>query len=129
MTGSTPAPLLGPISQIAVRATDLARATAFYRDVLGLPFLFAAPALAFFQVGGVRLMLGGAETAEFDHAASVLYFDVTDILAVHRTLAGRGVRFRGDPHPVHRQGDRALWMGFFEDSEGNIFAITEWRAA
>lgn len=129
MTGSAPAPLLGPIGQIAIRARDLARATAFYRDVLGLPFLFAAPALAFFQVGGVRLMLGGAETAEFDHAASVLYFDVTDIVATHRTLADRGVAFRDAPHAVHRQGDRALWMAFFDDGEGNVFAMMEWRPA
>lgn len=129
MTGSAPAPLLGPIGQIAIRAKDLPRATAFYRDALGLPFLFAAPGLAFFQVGGVRLMLGGAESAEFDHASSVLYFDVTDILAVHRTLAGRGVHFRDEPHAVHRQGDRALWMSFLDDGEGNLFAIMEWRAA
>ena len=129
MTGSTPAPLLGPIGQIAVRARDLPRATAFYRDVLGLPFLFAAPALAFFQVGSVRLMLGGAETPEFDHAASVRYFDVTDILGCHRILAERGVHFRYTPHAVHRQGDRALWMAFFDDGEGNVFAIMEWRPA
>lgn len=129
MTGSTPAPLLGPIGQIAVRAVDLARATAFYRDVLGLPFLFAAPSLAFFQVGGVRLMLGGAETAEFDHASSVLYFEATDILTTHRTLAGRGVHFRDEPHVVHRQGDRALWMAFFDDGECNVFAMMEWRPA
>ena len=120
-------PLLTGIGQIAVRATDLRRATAFYRDGLGLTFLFDAPGLVFFQCGGVRLMLSGAETSEFDHPASVLYFDVADIDAAYATLAGRGVKFRDRPHAVHRDGDRALWMAFLEDSEGNIFAIMTWK--
>ena len=120
-------PLLQSIGQIAVRATDLPRATAFYREALDLPFLFDAPGLAFFQCGGVRLMLSGSETSEFDHAASVLYFDVADIDSAYATLAGRGVKFRDPPHAVHREGDRALWMAFFEDSESNIFAIMTWK--
>ena len=119
--------MLKSIGQIAINTRDLSRATAFYRDTLGLPFLFEAPNLAFFQCGGVRLMLGGAETAEFDHAASVLYFDVDDILAAHHALKGRGVRFRDEPHAVHKAGDKALWMAFFDDTEGNLFAIMAWR--
>jgi methylmalonyl-CoA/ethylmalonyl-CoA epimerase len=122
-------PLLSGIGQIAIVTRDLSRATAFYRDALGLPFLFEAPGLAFFQCGGVRLMLSGAETPEFDHPASILYFDVADIEAAHRTLAARGVKFRDAPHAVHRANDRALWMAFFEDSEGNVFAIMSWRPA
>jgi methylmalonyl-CoA/ethylmalonyl-CoA epimerase len=74
-------------------------------------------------------MLGGADDPEFDHPPSVLYFDVADIDAAHRTLAGRGVRFRDGPHVVHRANDRALWMAFFDDGEGNIFAIMAWRLA
>ncbi len=120
-------PLLQGIGQIAVRATDLPRATAFYREALGLPFLFDAPGLAFFQCGGVRLMLSGAETPEFDHPASVLYFDVADIDAAYAALAGRGVKFRDQPHVIHKDGARALWMAFFEDSEANVFAIMAWK--
>lgn len=120
---------LRDIGQIAVRATDLPRATAYYRDVLGLPFLFDAPNLAFFQAGTVRLMLGPGETAEFDHPSSVLYFNVASIDEAHATLAGRGVRFRDRPHVVHSTTQGALWMAFFDDSEGNILAIMEWRAA
>jgi len=119
--------LLTDIGQIAIVVKDLPRATAFYREALGLQFLFEAPGLAFFQSGGVRLMLSGAETPEFDHPASILYFNVADILDAHRTLAGRGVHFRGDPHAVHKAGDRALWMAFFDDSEGNVFALLAWR--
>ena len=119
--------MLKGIGQIAINTRDLPRATAFYRDALGLPFLFDAPGLAFFQCDGVRLMLGGAESAEFDHAASVLYFDVDDILAAHQTLTSRGVVFRDAPHAVHQAGDKALWMAFFDDTQGNLFAIMAWR--
>ena len=119
--------LLTDIGQIAIVVKDLPRATAFYRDALGLQFLFEAPGLAFFQSGGVRLMLSGAETPEFDHPASILYFNVADILDAHRTLAGRGVHFRDNPHAVHKAGDRALWMAFFDDSEGSVFALMAWR--
>ena len=120
-------PSLGDIGQIAIVIQDLPRATAFYRDALGLPFLFEAPGLAFFQAGSVRLMLSRAEDPEFDHPASILYFNVEDILEAHRALAGRGVRFRQPPHPVHNAGDRSLWIADFEDSERNIFALMAWR--
>jgi catechol 2,3-dioxygenase-like lactoylglutathione lyase family enzyme len=128
-TDTTAAPILQGIGQIAVRASDIPRAVRFYRDVLGLSYLFEAPGLAFFQCAGIHLMLSGAETAEFDHAASVLYFDVAEIQEAYRALLQRGVHFRDEPHIVHRAGDRALWMAFFDDSEGNVFAIRCWRAA
>jgi len=120
---------LRDIGQIAIRATDLSRATAFYRDVLALPFLFDAPRLAFFQAGTVRLMLSPAETPEFDHPGSVLYFTVADIANAHRTLRERGVRFRDEPHAVHTTPQGSLWMTFFEDSEANVLALMEWKAA
>ena len=129
MTAAATTPLLSAIGQISIVVKDLARARDFYRDALGLPFLFEAPGLAFFQCGPVRLMLGGAEEPEFDHPASVLYFDVADLDAAYAALAGRGVRFRGAPHVVHRANDRALWMAFFDDGEGNVFAIMAWRLA
>jgi catechol 2,3-dioxygenase-like lactoylglutathione lyase family enzyme len=122
--------LLQSIGQIAVRVRDLPRAVRFYRDVLGLGYLFEAPSLAFFQCGGVHLMLSpDAETPEFDHAASILYFDVADIGAAHRALAERGVHFRDEPHVIHRAGEKNLWMAFFDDGEENVFAIRAWRTA
>ena len=48
------------LGQISIIAHDLPRATAFYRDVLGLPLLFTAGVLAFFDCCGVRLFLGPA---------------------------------------------------------------------
>jgi methylmalonyl-CoA/ethylmalonyl-CoA epimerase len=131
-TSSAPSAVTSPlkdIGQIAIRITDLARATAFYRDALGLPFLFDAPRLAFFQAGSVRLMLSPAETPEFDHPGSVLYFTVADIASASSTLRARGVRFRDEPHVVHATPQGALWMTFFEDSEANVLALMEWRGA
>lgn len=114
---------LGTIGQISMRATDLPRAVAFYRDVLGVRHLFdAGPELSFFDCGGVRLMLSKPEK-EFDHPGSVLYFRVDDIHAAHRILSGRGVEFIDAPHLIARLPDHELWMTFLHDSEGNTLAL------
>lgn len=115
---------LSALGQISMGARDIERATAFYRDVLGLPHLFSAPpGLAFFDLDGVRLMLSAPEGAEEDRAGSVLYFAVGDIRAAHARLVERGVRFEGEPHVVARLRDRLLWMAFFRDSEENLLAL------
>jgi len=120
---------ISKLGQVAINAHDIERATAFYRDVLGMKFLFPAPKMSFFQCGEVMFMLSLPETPEYDHASSVLYFLVEDITAAHGVLAGRGVKFRDTPHIVHRAGERDLWMTFFDDCEGNTLALQEWRAA
>jgi len=114
---------LDRIGQIYVTAHDLDRAVAFYRDRLGLRFLFQVPTMAFFQCGEVTVMLGTPESAEFDHKASILYYAVDDIEAAHRTLAGRGVAVHREPALTHRAADHELWIGFYEDSEGNTLAL------
>ncbi|HUK62060.1 MAG TPA: VOC family protein [Dongiaceae bacterium] len=119
----SPEPLLRRLAQVAVNVQDVERATAFYRDKLGLRHLFSAGALAFFDIGGTRLMLSRAEQPEFDHPASILYYDVADIGEAHRTLAGRGVRFENEPHLLARLATTDLWMAEFRDSEGNAQAL------
>jgi predicted enzyme related to lactoylglutathione lyase len=115
---------LSTIGQIAMNARDVERAVTFYRDTLGMKFLFKAPpSLAFFDCGGIRLMLGRAEKPEFDHPGSVLYFKVEDIEAAHRTLTDRGVVFTDPPHFIAKMPDHELWMAFFRDSEGNLLAL------
>lgn len=119
---NAPAPPSFPprrIAQIAINVHDLDQAIAFYRDVLGLEFLFRVPSLAFFNCGGVRLMLGAAESARFDHPASTLYYDVPDIQAATDALKARGATFEADPHVIADLGDRVLWLAFLADSEGN----------
>src|SRR5205823_263845 len=116
-------PMLRRLAQVAVNVHDLARATAWYRDALGLRHLFSAGSMAFFDIGGTRLMLALPETEEFDHPASILYYDVADIASAHRTLVERGVRCEGEPHVVARLPASDLWMAEFRDSEGNVLAL------
>jgi len=117
------APALQRIHQVSIRTRDTARAVAFYRDTLGLKLLFEAPPqLAFFDCGGVRLMLSPPEP-EFDHQGSVLYFAVDDIKAAHTALAAAGVTFRTAPHMVAKLPDREVWLTDFQDSEGNVLAL------
>jgi predicted enzyme related to lactoylglutathione lyase len=114
---------LSRLHQISMRAHDIDRAVRFYRDTLGLPFLFAAPPrLAFFECAGVRLMLSTPEPG-FDHPGSVLYFAVEDIHSMRETLASRGVAFRTEPHKIATLADREVWLADFGDSEGNTLAL------
>lgn len=115
---------LNQIGQIAIPVQDMARAVAFYRDVLGMRHLFdAGPKLSFFDCGGVRLLLDIPEQAEFQHPASVLYYKVDDIAAAHRELVEKGVRFEDTPHVIAKMPTYDLWMTFARDTEGNVFAL------
>jgi len=112
------------IGQASINVHDVERAVAFYRDTLGMRFLFqAGPKMAFFDCGGVRLMLAVPEKPEFDHPSSIFYFKVGDIQAVAATLQSRGVQFDGPPHLLAKMPDHDLWMAFFRDSEGNLQAL------
>ena len=111
------------IGQIAINVNDTNRAVEFYRDTLGLKLLFTAGHLAFFDCGGVRLMLTPPERPEFDHPASILYFKVDDIQSAHARLVQRKVRTESEPHVVARMPDHDLWLAEFRDSEGNIMAL------
>jgi predicted enzyme related to lactoylglutathione lyase len=121
----TPAAAFGlsQIGQIAINVHDTTRAVAFYRDQLGIRFLFSAGQLAFFDAGGIRLMLTPPEKPEFDHPASILYFKVPDIQQAHATLSERGVKFEDTPHMIARMPDHELWMTFFRDSENNLLSL------
>lgn len=114
---------LSRIGQIAINAHDVDRATAFYRDVLGLTHLFRAGQLSFFDCGGVRLMLDMPEKPEFDHPSSILYFQVKDIQAAFQRLKSAGTKFEDEPHLLARMPSHDLWMTFFRDTEGNLLAL------
>jgi len=114
---------LARIGQIAINAHDVDRATAFYRDVLGLQHLFRAGQLSFFDCGGVRLMLDKAEKPEFDHTSSIIYFQVGDIRATNKRLKDGGAKFEDEPHVIAQMPKYDLWMTFFRDTEGNLLAL------
>jgi methylmalonyl-CoA/ethylmalonyl-CoA epimerase len=112
------------LGQIQIRTYDVERAANFYENILGLKLLFKAPpGLAFFDCGGVRLMLDRPEKQEFDHASSILYFAVPDIQAAYATMKAQGVKFEDEPHMIVRMPDHDLWMTFFRDSEDNLLAL------
>jgi methylmalonyl-CoA/ethylmalonyl-CoA epimerase len=112
------------LGQIAINARDVERAAGFYQDVLGLKLMFKAPpGLAFFDCGGVRLMLSRPEKPEDDHPSSILYFAVPDIQAAHAKMKEGGVRFEDEPHLLARMPDHDLWMTFFRDSENNLMGL------
>ncbi len=113
---------LSTIGQIAITVTQVDRAIAFYRDTLGMKLLFQVPNMGFFDCGGVRLMLSGAERPGETYS-SVVYFKVADIQEAFATLTGRGVAFEREPHLVARLADHDLWMAFFRDPDRNLLAL------
>jgi methylmalonyl-CoA/ethylmalonyl-CoA epimerase len=112
------------IHQIAVTVRDVERAATFYRDILGMTFLFKAPpGLAFFDCGGIRLMLSLPEGADVPPGNSIIYYGVDDIQQAHATLSRRGVRFVTSPQLLARLPDRDVWLAEFRDSEDNVLAL------
>jgi methylmalonyl-CoA/ethylmalonyl-CoA epimerase len=118
--------LAGTLRQVALPAADVGRAVAFYRDVLGLPHLATyGDALAFFDLGGPRLMLERGEGS-----GSVLYLEVPDVHEAHAALIAAGVTFEDEPHAIFRDDAGTFgpaggeeWMTFFRDTEGNLLAV------
>lgn len=111
------------IGQISIIVKDVERATAFYRDVLGLPLLFTVPSMAFFDCGGVRLMLGTASSPEYDHPSSILYFRIADIKLGYQRLVENKVDIVAPPRLIAPMPKHDLWMTAFRDSEGNIHQL------
>ena len=112
------------IGQLLIPVDDFDRGVAFYRDVLGLPFLFAAPPqMAFFNCGGVRLLVGVPSPGQKPQRGSAIYFQVSDIRDVFASLKGKGVPFLAEPHLVHRTPTSELWLAEFTDPDGNQLAL------
>ena len=115
---------LSQIGQIAVQVKEIDRAVKFYRDTLGMQFLFQAPpSLAFFDCAGVRLLLDAAAENPSAVFSSIIYYQVSDIHEAHAILVGRGVTFETDPHFVAQLADHELWMAFFRDPDHNLLAL------
>ena len=116
--------MIDNLGQVALSVRDVERSVAFYRDSLGLRFLFApAPSLAFLMIGDVRLMLSAPEGQLAPGGSTVLYLRVADIDAEHARLAANGVTFIDAPHLVARMPDHELWMCFFRDPDEHLLAL------
>ena len=121
---SSEGPQIQAIGQIAVTVSDIDRAVAFYQDVLGLPLLFRFPGLAFFDCGGVRLMLSKPEKAELA-GTSIIYYRVPSIQDAASVIEGRGVTLLHQPSVAHRDERHELWLAFLLDSEGNHVGLMQ----
>ena len=112
------------VAQILIPVDDFERGVAFYRDTLGLSFLFSAPPqMAFFMCGSVRLLVGALPPEQKAQRGSAIYFQVSDIHAVHSTLSAKGVHFLASPHVVNRTPKSELWLAEFADPDGNQLAL------
>src|ERR1044072_7102328 len=122
---STPSsPTLSEIGQIALVVSDVAKATTFYRDVLGLKFLFSAgPDLAFLAAGTVRLMLTKPEGQGEVGKNSILYFKTDDLASAHSAIVARGAKNERDPGMIAKMPDHELWMAFVRDPDGNLVGM------
>lgn len=112
------------VAQIMIPVEDFDRGTSFYRDILGIPFLFSAPPqMAFFMCGSVRLLVGVMPAGQKAQRGSTIYFRVSDIQGVHSSLQAKGVQFMTSPHRVHRTPQSELWLAEFADPDGNQLAL------
>lgn len=124
MSTAAAAPAISEIGQIAITVSDVAKAKAFYRDILGLAFLFdAGPNLAFLRAGSVRIMLTTPQGAGEVGKNSILYFKVTDIKATHAAIVARGAKNERDPELAARMPDYELWIGHLRDPDDNLLAL------
>lgn len=114
------------VGQIAVTVSDVDISLAFYRDALGLTFLFSAgPNLAFLDAGGVRLMLTTPQGAGSVGHNSVVYFKVSGIQAAHQAMVDRGAISERAPQLAATLPDHELWTGFLRDPDGNLVGLME----
>jgi methylmalonyl-CoA/ethylmalonyl-CoA epimerase len=115
------------VAQIALSVRDIASATVFYRDALGLKHLFDAPGMSFFDVGGVRLMLS-AQGGEPGGKGTLVYLKVADLAAAHAAMAARSVHFEQAPHVIGRSPTSEVSLAFCSDPDGNLIGLMSERA-
>jgi predicted enzyme related to lactoylglutathione lyase len=121
--------LSGQIGQIALTVSDVDTALSFYRDILGLPFLFQPSAqLAFLQAGSTRLMLSTPQGAGVVGANSVLYFSVADISVTYEAIVAKGATAERAPQLAAKMPDHELWLGFVRDPDANLVGLMEEKA-
>jgi predicted enzyme related to lactoylglutathione lyase len=114
------------IGQIAVTVSDVEVALDYYRDILGLKFLFSAgPNLAFLSDGSVRIMLSTPQGSGAVAANSILYFKVNEIEATYAAIVERGSAAERRPQLTAKMPDHELWIGFLRDPDGNLIGIME----
>ena len=123
MSTEVSSPGIVGVGQIQVNAKDVQQSLAFYRDVLGLRFLMEIPGAAFLDAGNLRLMIAKAETPEFDHPSSIIYYRVPDLTAAFEAVRGAGAKVAHEPQLIARMPDHELWMAFVRDPADNYVGL------
>jgi catechol 2,3-dioxygenase-like lactoylglutathione lyase family enzyme len=119
-------PALSQIGQIAITVSDVEKALSFYRDILGLKFLFSAgPNLAFLQAADIRIMLSTPQGSGAVGANSILYFRADNIESTHSTFVSLGATNERLPQLAAKMSDHELWIGFLRDPDGNLVGLME----
>ena len=114
------------VGQIAITVSDVAKVLPFYRDILGLRFLFSpSPELAFLMAGEARLMLSTSQGHTAIGANSILYFKVSEVEATQADMVSRGAALERAPQLTARMPDHELWIGFLRDPDGNLVGLME----
>ena len=117
---------LSKIRQIAITVSDVETAVAFYHEILGLNLLFrAGPNLAFLDADGVRIMLTTPQGAGAVGANSILYFSMSNIVAIYNSLLDHGAANERAPELAAKMPDHDLWTGFLRDPDGNLVGLME----
>lgn len=124
-----PPPMLTGIAQIALASADPPALVAFYRDTLGLPVLFEASGMTFFQTGAARLMIGPAHPGQAIGGDAVVYFEPRDWSAAEAKLEESGIAFMSPAQVLQQAPGRELMLRAFRDPEGHYLALLGWRAA
>ena len=109
--------------QVGLSCRDLDRARTFYRDVLGLPLRFEAGGMMFFQLEGLRLMVGKEHQPGSPIGGSLVYFDAPDIDILGPALEAKGIEFTGPATVVQRSETHELKLREFFDPDGNALAL------
>jgi predicted enzyme related to lactoylglutathione lyase len=117
---------VGRIQQIAITVANVDASLIYYRDILGLKFLFSpGPNLAFLTDGSVRIMLSIPQGAGAVRANSILYFQVSDIEKAYESIVARGSAAERPPQLAAHMPDHDLWIGFLRDPDGNLIGLME----
>jgi predicted enzyme related to lactoylglutathione lyase len=118
--------VVGKIGQVAITVSDVGSAVVYYRDVLGLSFLFSpGPNLAFLSDGSIRIMLSTPQGSGAVGANSILYFQVTNIEATYDAIIARGSASERRPQLAAKMPGHDLWIGFLRDPDGNLVGLME----